>query len=398
VACREWERLAEAIIRRGAITDSAVLEKGLSFGLSSSGCKMLRDLGLFFFTSTGRCSEAPFAEDEEVVVDLLSLVCARGYSDCAVALINKMSDETLVALRAAGRLLVPLKVAMHTGDARVVRHLLLRLSPSLPLAQSQPRCLLDLAPSSSWMGGGIARLGNEGSFVLRALRAGRWEAVHEVLDYLVRLLSLSPSESLARQFAYRGSGEGGEGGEGDRSGASAAARENIFKCWVEEALLLGREVAADGVVGGRGGGGGVAEACSSIISLLDGQPGGKVREWPDVGKGRDARADEKGVDAHAVEAEYLGVMGRGQEQQLDANTWRIVVAMQHVVDSSDRGACPLYSALVECATCLSPAAALGLPARCLFVRLMILLWLPWLLEPRSRCSAQGQGQRRRRAT
>ena len=348
------------MMSNGLVTEAAVLERGLAFELSPSGCKQLRDLGLLFLArhsgnlggvQAGRHGGKGSADHDEVVVDLLSLVCARGYSQCAVALINMLSEDSLTALRAAGRLHQPLKIAMHTGDSRLVRHLLLRLCPSLPLPRSRSMCLLDISPSSLWMSGGVAQLAQEDSVLLHALGAGRWEAVHEVLDYLVRLLSLSPSESCARQFAFGGAGAGERNDNGRGASSQSAGgldvggleREKMFKRWVDEAVFLGREVAlgeAARVQGGESG-----EACSSIVALLDGLPAGDVRDGSDLKIRNAAVIEEWRYDRQASQLSER-VTGRGHD--LDANTWRIVAAMQHVVDTRDRGSCLSLSAAAAC--------------------------------------------------
>lgn len=327
-----------------------MLERGLSFALSASGRKQLRDLGLVFLAKDAGLSVVPSGrqkspgnvEDKEVVVDLLSLACARGFSHCATALVDRLSEDALTALRAAGRLHQPLKIAMHVGDTRVVRHLLLRLCPSLPLPQSAPPCLLDIAPSSPWMSGGISRLSEEGSVLLQALKAGRWEALHEVLGYLVRLLSLSHSETLARQFAFGGAGgQAGDGVSAGDGGPGVAGREKMFKRWVEETVLLGREVDLLETCVRKPK---REEACSSIVSLLDGiqLPVGDRREGSDARKAVETPWHDWQYDAQSTQINER-VTGKGQD--LDVNSQRIVAAMRHVVFTRERGACPLVSCL-----------------------------------------------------
>ena len=113
-------RLADAIVRRGFLTDAAVLDKGLHFVDPHTARKQLAELGLSLAhlhsvesdgqlsrgkgsermgrkegekamagIKVGRVGAEVGLERVEICVDLLSLVCARGYSECAVALLQK---------------------------------------------------------------------------------------------------------------------------------------------------------------------------------------------------------------------------------------------------------------------------------------------------------------------
>jgi ankyrin repeat protein len=405
VVCRVWEQIADAMVIHGLVTDDAVLQEGLRFVDGAAAGRHLTELGLSVVgkvSSNGRLgSRMPHADPPkrppsgQVVVDLLSLVCARGYSECAAGLIKGLSESSVASLRAAGRLEQPLRIAMHTGDTLIIRLLVSRVCPVIPARSphSAGICLIDMAASSSWVRGSVARHAEQvwqHSVLLDALHAGRWEAIVELVEYLAKLLSMSESESGARNLAFggheaaghhassihtassmhhaaspaaaledgaRGVRDVGARGAGDvglehRPPQSASAarftgprREEMFGLWVKEGLVSPRIMPLGIHTDARK----VERACAPIYSLLDGlspesldvrsgevgggaqeQRGHVVHECMDVlhgwrfDSGSLRRFDADSSFGHRPMYEHGG--------GLDANSERILNAMQHVVD------------------------------------------------------------------
>jgi len=420
VVCRVWEQIADAMVIHGLVTDDAVLQEGLRFVDDAAGGKHLTELGLSVVAKVwsagrlgrwmpgrgrgmpGRGRGMPHADpptrpsSRQVVVDLLSLVCARGYSECAAGLIKGLSSSSVASLRAAGRLEQPLRIAMHTGDTLIIRLLLSRVCPVIPARspQSTGICLIDMAASSAWVCGSVARHAEEvwqHSVLLDALQAGRWEAIVELVEYLAKLLSMSESESGARNLAFggheaaghhassihpsssmihafspaaalddggRGVGDVGARGAPDvglehRPAQSAPAarftgprREEMFGLWVKEGLVSPRlmplGIHTDALK--------LERACAPIYSLLD----GLSPESLDVRSGAVRGGAQEQTGQHYVHERTDVVQGwrfdSGSLRRfdadsslghrpmyehgggLDANSQRILNAMQHVVD------------------------------------------------------------------
>ena len=179
-----WARVAEAMVRH--TSDAAILERGLVFADTDSrlGRQQLADLGLEVLA---RCAGA--AGDgggREVAVDLLSVVCARGYGECGLALLANVSAETVGLLRDAGRLEQALRVAVCTGNEEMVESLMAHMLPALPArgTHTTPQCLLDSSHATAWAAGVGRRLAKGGEGVIVAgLRAGRWNVVLQVLMF-----------------------------------------------------------------------------------------------------------------------------------------------------------------------------------------------------------------------
>jgi hypothetical protein len=98
---------------------------------------------------------------------------------------------------------------------------------------------------------------------------------------------------------------------------------------VEEALVSGRRVAL-GLKGGKE----IGSTCATIFSLLDGLSDEETDVREEVGRVVAKGEDEWRYDAEAMKLNQR-VTGRGRD--LDATCWRIVAAMQHVVDVRNLG-------------------------------------------------------------
>ena len=359
VTCRVWEQMADAMVIHGLVTDEAVLQEGLRFVDNVTAAKHLSRLGLSVVAkasadarrarSSAQGAGRTDAASGDVLVDLLSLVCARGYSECGAGLIKGLSESSVATLRAAGRLQQPLRIAMRTGDTLMIRLLLPRICPVLPAraAHSTDICLLDLTPSTWWVRGSIARLAGEvwpqHSVLLDALQEGRWEAVVELVEYLGKLLSLSSAESGARNFAFGADAAGAQDASAHAAHlednpprpvpaarATGPGREQMFGLWVKEGLVAARQVALGRTTDVER----VERACAPILSLLDGLPPEREHVTSAAVGGAAPVLSGHIGGAWRFEADSLLPHFPMYEHGggLDANSERILEAMQHVVD------------------------------------------------------------------
>ncbi len=111
--------------------------------------------------------------------------------------------------------------------------------------------------------------------------------------------------------------------------------------WVEEAAAVGRGVPLRHLWGR--GGESVAAATAPLFSILDGLPAAKDAGGGGGGGGRGSNGAEAGhsewrydVDAGGGGSRVAAMLGRGG-RELDNNGWRIVAAMQAVVDARELG-------------------------------------------------------------